>query len=360
MAKKRKKPDPAEQPDDEAPGWHAIDAACERLYPDPPDPLHVASAPHPPFGDGLIYGISAYRAAGPDHWHLVTYGFSELYAKESDDPAVSGWGFELTFRLTRGREKRPPGWAFSFLMNLGRYVRRSGNPFGEGHAMDLNGPIAVGTDTAVRAAAFAADPQLGAVDTPNGRVEFLQVVGLTADEHEACGDWSTGGVLDVLRAANPLLVTDLGHRSVLDDPVTGTRVREGIERDGSQSDRSFVAVAEWTAGGRGRNRAAAVALGAKAVRALLGKFRSRLAHGRDFVLAGREQAVRFRPAAEAGWERDGAELVVNLSAAALAAVRGSLKAARGRYAWPELPGLTVEVRPTEITDAAGNVAEVIG
>src|SRR5829696_4856253 len=103
MAKKRKKPAPVEGPEDDAPGWHAIDAACERIYPDQKDPLHVASMPHPPLGDGLIYG------------------FSELYAKESDDPAVSGWGFELTFRLARGREKQPPDWAIGLLMNLGKY-----------------------------------------------------------------------------------------------------------------------------------------------------------------------------------------------------------------------------------------------
>ena len=52
----------------------------------------------------MIYGISIYRAEDPPHWHFVTYGFSELYSKESDDPAVSGWGFELTFRLVRGEE----------------------------------------------------------------------------------------------------------------------------------------------------------------------------------------------------------------------------------------------------------------
>src|SRR5262245_58672455 len=111
MAKKRKQPAPVEEPDDFAPGWHAIDAACERLYPDQTEPLHVASAPHPPIGEGLIYGISAYRAKDPAHWHFVTYGFSELYAKESDDPEVSGWGFELTFRLARGREELPPNWS---------------------------------------------------------------------------------------------------------------------------------------------------------------------------------------------------------------------------------------------------------
>ena len=71
MGKKGNLP-PADEPADDAPGWDAISAACARLYPDQPDPLHVASAPHPPFGDGLIYGISILRAPGPPaHWHFV-------------------------------------------------------------------------------------------------------------------------------------------------------------------------------------------------------------------------------------------------------------------------------------------------
>src|SRR5262245_54120300 len=122
----------AEEP--EFPGWHAITAAFELLYPDQTDPIHAASVPHPPLSDHQLYGISAYRAEGPPHWHFVTYGFSELYEKESDDPEVSGWGFELTFRLSRGEdEDQPPGFAIDFLFNLGRYVRRSRNPFGRGH-----------------------------------------------------------------------------------------------------------------------------------------------------------------------------------------------------------------------------------
>jgi hypothetical protein len=359
MAKKRKAPPPPA--DDDAPGWHAIDAACAQLYPDQTNPLHVASVPHPPLGgDGLIYGISAYRAEGPPrHWHFVTYGFSELYAKESDDPKVSGWGFELTFRLTRApREKQPPNWAFSFLMNLGRYVRRSRNPFGAGHNMNLNGPIALGSATAIRAITFATDPQLGAIDTPNGRVEFLQVVGITLDELDACSDWQSDRVRELLLEHNPLLVTDLGRASIREDAATAARIDAGIDGEGSQSDRAFVAVVEWST--TKRPRRAAITLGAKGALALLPKLRSRLAHGRDFALVGPEKVVVFRAAEKFGWEADEGVLALDLSPKALAALRAGLRAARGAYNWPELPGLTLTVRPSEIADAEGKVVEVIG
>ncbi|MBX9622454.1 MAG: suppressor of fused domain protein [Gemmataceae bacterium] len=355
MACEPEQPEPA----DDAPGWHAIDAACDRLYPDQPEPLHMAPALSPVFGGGLIYGISAYRAADPaPHWHLVTYGFSELHAKESDDPAVSGWGFELTFRLARGDEAEPPGWAFNFLTNLGAYVGRSGNPFGPGHHMDLNGPIALGSPTLIRGIVFAPDPDLGAIDTPNGAVEFLQVVGVTLDELAACEDWVTAEVVGVIRAANPKLVTDLGRRSVLADPAAAARVEAGIDRDGSQGETTYAAVVGWKV--KKRPASARVAIGARAVDGLVRKLRSRLGHGRPFTLTGRPQSVRLEPAGGPGWEADGDTLAVRLPPAAVAAMRATLKPVRGEYTWPELPGVTVEVRPSEVTDAAGRVVEVIG
>ena len=59
-------------------------------------------------GPDPLDGISAYRGENPPHWHYVTFGFSELHEKRSKDREVSGWGFELSFRLKR-RHFRKPG-----------------------------------------------------------------------------------------------------------------------------------------------------------------------------------------------------------------------------------------------------------
>jgi hypothetical protein len=360
MAKKPRRTEPDDGgPRDEAPGWHAIDAACNALYPDQIEPLHVAAVPHPPFGDGLLYGISIYRAERPLHWHFVTYGFSELYAKKSDNPDVSGWGFELTFRLVRDEgETEPPAFAINFLMNLGRYVRRSRNPFDAGHYMDLNGPICLGAETAIRAIAFVEDPQLGEIDTPNGRLRFLQVVGITPDEMEACSDWQPQQVLDLLRQREPLLVTDLARRSLLEDPALAARVEEGIDRDGSVAWGTFLSVVDWSVD-EGTNTARVV-LGAKGVLTLLPKLRSRLAHGRPFILLGPEKRLELRPAEVSGWEADDKTLSLDLTVAAVQALRATLQAKRGTYQWAEFPGFTLEVRPTEVTDPDGKLLEVIG
>ncbi|HEU0130784.1 MAG TPA: suppressor of fused domain protein [Mycobacteriales bacterium] len=199
-------------PGDEAPGWDAIDAALRPLYGDT-EPAHVGYGLAPPLGEDL-QGCSAYDAGG--HWHFVTYGLSALYVKEEgEDPDLSGWGIELTFRLARGDETAPPTWAYLLLNKLARYVNSSGRVFAPGHSLDGGGAITGhpadegAPPTALTGLAFAVDPRLGRIGTPHGEVTFVQVVGVTADERRrlAAGE----PVLDELRARDPLLVTDLAR-----------------------------------------------------------------------------------------------------------------------------------------------------
>ncbi|GAA3863289.1 suppressor of fused domain protein [Tessaracoccus defluvii] len=90
--------------DDSAPGWDAIDAALLPLYPEQ-EPGHYGSLPGMAGGNNPLQGISVYRRTDPvPHWHFVTYGFTELFGKETDDPETSGFGFELTMRLAAPEE----------------------------------------------------------------------------------------------------------------------------------------------------------------------------------------------------------------------------------------------------------------
>ena len=165
--------------DEPVPGWDAINAALAPIYGDV-EPLHWGTIIRWRMGGpDPLDGTSAYRADGPPpHWHFVSYGLSELYRKESDDPERSGWGIELTFRVRRAPDDdQPPQWALGLLQNLARYVFETGNVLGVGDHMDLFGPIALEESTEIRAAAFVLDPQLGRIDTPHGAVAFLQVVG---------------------------------------------------------------------------------------------------------------------------------------------------------------------------------------
>lgn len=141
-------------------GWDAIDHAMRQLYGEQ-EPKHYGTAiPYMLGGPDPLDGISAYAVDTPmPHWHFVTYGFSELYDKESDDPSRSGYGFELTFRLTRCEdESEPPAWALNLLQNMGRYVFNSGNLFQPGDYLDANGPICLDSDTSSHCAGFSRRP----------------------------------------------------------------------------------------------------------------------------------------------------------------------------------------------------------
>lgn len=360
--KKPKKAQPPESTEGDAPttaGWDAIDAALRPLY-GTTEPLHYASVPHfAAGGEDPLDGISAYRVeSGASHWHIVTYGFSELYAKETDDPEVSGFGFELTFRLARGPlDEAPPSWALSFLQNLARYVFRSGNRFAPGHFMNLNGPIALGEETAIRAIAFVEDPQLRSVSSPNGHLQFLQVVGLTLDELRAAMAWDTEKLLAVLAGRDPLLVTDIRRRSLLEDRQLRLDVETGTARDGSSQDGTFVDGLSWE---RADDRIT-LRLGAVTITNVVALIRGRTLFGRDFFVQSRTSALTVRSAQKgAGWKIEDDALVLELDGPLAAEIAGALAPERGEHRFARLPGLTLEVVPTQVTNAQGEVIEVVG
>lgn len=195
--------------DEESPGWDAITSACTRIYGDQV-PRHIGYVPGLAFGSGL-QGCSAYAAA--DHWHYVTYGLSELWAKEAEsDPDMSGWGYEFTMRVAPvdGIMRSPaecPTWPFDLLESIARLTQTNGDLFLVGHRLDARAPITGEDNTTLTAVAFTLDPQMGSIDTPNGELAFHQVVGITPAELEWMKSSSTADVLATWAPTNPLLVT---------------------------------------------------------------------------------------------------------------------------------------------------------
>jgi len=186
--------------EDEAPGWDAIDRRVQTFYPGQ-EPVHQGLTPGIAFGSPLE-GVSAYR--GASWWFFVTYGLTELYAKESDDKEWSGWGYELTMRAPLGDQ--PPDWPWGVLVSLAKLARSGQMQFGAGHRLQTGHPLA-GLPTLLTAVAFTLDPELGRIETPHGRVEFLLVVGVTTEELERMKATSTTAVIDEL-AVSTVLITD--------------------------------------------------------------------------------------------------------------------------------------------------------
>ncbi|NUO61297.1 MAG: suppressor of fused domain protein [Hamadaea sp.] len=338
---------------DLSPGWDAIDAALAPLYPEI-EPLHYGTLLKWSLGgDDPLDGVSVYRRE--DHWHFVTYGMSELYAKESEDPDVSGWGFEFTFRLARAAdEDEPPMWALNFLQNLARYVFTTGNVFEPGHHINLNGPIAVDRPaTLIRAATFADDPELGVLSTPHGTVRFLQIVGITLDEYAAVELWDATRLLSVLSAYLPNLVTDLSRPSLTDDAQVAAAIEEGVRRDGSSTGGIFTDVVAW----RHEGDVTVVRLGANAAPRIARLVAARVSHGRGLLVQSAASAVGFRAAdAFRAQENDGV-LEVFLSPGEAAEFARIAQPKAGRY---QLGRLVVEIEKSFIRTPEGEVVEEIG
>jgi suppressor of fused len=185
----------------DAPGWDAIEAALSGEHGPSEPAFHFATDFHQRVisgGPEAIDGFSAYRATNPDHWHVVTFGMSELYTKDTDDPDLSGWGFELTIR-TPWRDDQAPMWTVGLLQRLANRTRsHARRALAVGDRINNERPIA-GQSTALTALIFTEDPNLGTIDTPHGRVQFLQVVGITHDELLFAKQEGSDQLLELLR-----------------------------------------------------------------------------------------------------------------------------------------------------------------
>nr|BFE64753.1 hypothetical protein GCM10020063_092790 [Dactylosporangium thailandense] len=344
----------------ETPGWDAIDAALERIYPGV-EPRHLGTVRKwARGGPDPLDGISFYPRLDPvPHWHAVSYGMSELYGKQSDNPDESGWGFEFTFRIARDRdETEPPIWAANFLQNLARYVFRTGNWFEPNDHMDLNGPIALDRETLIRAVVFTEDPELGAIDSPNGAVQFLQVVGITADEYAAIQAWSVLDFLDLLARRIPLLITDLARPSVAADPEVAETVEEGRRLDGSAT--ATLALAEF--GWRPDGDLIRLVLGAHVAPVVADTLLGRLPFGRTLRVDGPESSAEFASGSFFVGTAPGTEdqLEVVLTGEALDGLLQVLVPVAGVRAAPGAEPLVVEIVPSEIRDPEGNIVRTIG
>ena len=170
---------------DGAPGWDAIQAAFEALYPGA-DPLH-SGAKRDRSVDAR-FAVQAWR--NEEVWHLTTLGLSELWDKQSERAEVSGWGMEITMLLRRDPgNNHPPTWPIGLLRRLAEMVDKAKMVPQVGHRVDLRRPL--DPDSADKPAGqltallFVPDDRLGEggeLDTPNGGLHFLRVVGISSEE----------------------------------------------------------------------------------------------------------------------------------------------------------------------------------
>ncbi|MBP2624277.1 suppressor of fused domain protein [Streptococcus oricebi] len=172
--------------DDSSPGWEAIEDAFKVLYPEQKNPKHYGTLVKYMFGGpDPLDGISVYD--GGEFWHFVSYGLSELYQKESDNPQYSGYGIEFTFKLKKKglvKEEEEIRAACGNLQKLARYVFETGNiilPEEYIYTRQEEG-IDLTQKSLLTGFITASDDLLSTLDSPNGKVQFICLIGATDAE----------------------------------------------------------------------------------------------------------------------------------------------------------------------------------
>lgn len=167
-------------------GWKAIEEAFQKVYPGQDDPKHYGVLiPWRLGGPVPLDGISIYD--GGDYWHFVTFGLSELYEKETDDPEWSGYGMEFTMRLKKGcyeDEETELRCVCQNLQKLARITFENSELFnawewiytGQKDGIDFR------QSSALTGFFTVPDTKVRSIDTPNGHVDFVELVGATDAE----------------------------------------------------------------------------------------------------------------------------------------------------------------------------------
>lgn len=182
--------------------WGAIESAFQQLHPGV-EPLRVGR--HPSIDENCWDGSVHVYDAG-DHWHLITYGLSDVKG------LTDGWpGFELTLRVDPP-EVQPDvlGWPMRLLVSLADYVVSTGKLFGPGSRMESSTPLNGDEASTARSLIFVPDISFeGGIVVATGEVAILQVVPVTLAELQLSRETSVQQLDRDLSADNPLLIARL-------------------------------------------------------------------------------------------------------------------------------------------------------
>ncbi|SFA99788.1 MULTISPECIES: suppressor of fused domain protein [unclassified Bacillus (in: firmicutes)] len=206
----------AAEQEDWAPGWEAIDEVFNRLYPNQ-SPAHYGTDIQKRAifgGDQYLDGYSIFESSN-DYKHILTYGLSELYVnEEAFEGKWSGWGYEMTIKL-KEESNEDCLWAINMLANLARYTYTQERFFEPMQFVAGNGKsIHLGVESAITALLVVNDTEAMSIDTVHGKVDFLQLVGITQRELEVLKEDNTKApkLVENMKRENPNLVTDMKRK----------------------------------------------------------------------------------------------------------------------------------------------------
>lgn len=167
-------------------GWDAIEKEFLRVYPGQTKPKHYGTIiKYVMGGNDPLDGISVYD--GGSYWHFVSFGLTEIYDKECENKEISGYGYELTFKLKKEKyedEEAELKNICGILQMVARLVFRNGEVFNPDEFIYTGQTTGIDAFQKSNLTGFILikDPTVESIDTPNGKVDFLELVGMTDAE----------------------------------------------------------------------------------------------------------------------------------------------------------------------------------
>ena len=218
--KKEKKQDTfaqvTEENEFEAIGWQAIEQEFLRVYPGQDNPKHYGTMLKWIFGgNDPLDGISIYD--GGEYWHFVSFGQTDLYEKDSEDPEISGYGYELTFKLKKYNyedEEEEIRNICGILQAIARITFTSNEIFQPFEFIYTGQTVGIDAKQKSNITGFITikDPTVETINTPNGKVEFLELIGMTDDELKTLSD--VGSVMEIYKKLGSD-ITDYHRESIV-------------------------------------------------------------------------------------------------------------------------------------------------
>ena len=202
--------------DDWVPGWDEIESVFSKLYPEQSTAHHGTNMVRRAMfgGDQYLDGYSIYQSS-KGYNHIVTFGMTELYA---DEDKLGGernkWGYEMTFKLPANKENENHLWSLDLLANLARYTYEQKRIF-EPYQFISGGGKSICKDkqSKITALMVISDTELESIEGIYGKVEFIQLVGITESELTALTSNPDNAkkLYTLIQQDNPDFVTDLSR-----------------------------------------------------------------------------------------------------------------------------------------------------
>lgn len=199
---------------DQAVGALSIENRLKQIYGDLEPRFYSPQVMSFQGGEEPLDGVAVYDVNG--YYHLVSYGMSHLYySEESAGEEFSKWGFEFSFRVKPVKEDNgeDPFWVIQLMNNLGRFVNETKVWFEEYQFLPLNGPIRSECETDIVGLAFVMDDDLREIETPHGKVIFMQMIGLNSGQLKRLENNSTKdeimSVVNEIKSDNPKFICQL-------------------------------------------------------------------------------------------------------------------------------------------------------